>query len=101
MATGVIVLGGSGMLGSMVARYLSSYDDLDVSATVRTTDLATAWRERVPRVVWRIFDAEGKHPVQAFDVIDGNEWIVNCIGIVKPLIREDEPAEGESAIRIN
>jgi len=83
MATGVIVLGGSGMLGSMVARYLSSYDDLDVSATVRTTDLATAWGERVPRVVWRIFDAEGKGPVQAFDVIDGNEWIVNCIGIVK------------------
>jgi dTDP-4-dehydrorhamnose reductase len=101
MATGVIVLGGSGMLGSMVARYLSSYDDLDVSATVRTTDLATAWRERVPRVVWRIFDAEGKDPVQAFDVIDGNEWIVNCIGIVKPMIREDEPAEVERAIRIN
>lgn len=94
----VIVLGGSGMLGSMVADVLSTDDSLAVTATVRDEGLLSACRQVLPNVDWVRLDAGGD---DGLHVVEGHDWVVNAIGITKPLIRDDNAFEVERAIRVN
>ena len=87
------------MLGSMLVDVLSSDPELAVTATVRTTALAESFRANYPRVRWTVFD--GRRPDSGASVFRGQAWIVNAIGITKPLIRDDNPEEIETAIAIN
>jgi len=95
----VLVLGGTGMLGAMVTDYLGSISDLEVHATARDRTLIDRARDLVPRVTWRLFDAEGVDTDLSF--LAEYEWVINCIGITKPLIRDDNPQEVARAIRVN
>ena len=97
----VIILGGSGMLGSMVVDYLSRDPDLEVTATVRTEALAGKCSEQLPDVSWQLFDADASDLWNALGVIDGHDWVINAIGITKPLIHDDNAFEVERAVRIN
>ncbi len=101
MSIKVIVLGGSGMLGSMVANYLSRAPALEVAATVRTQVLAAKCRERLPVVNWLPFDAGSPESEKALAAIHNYDWVINAIGITKPLIHDDNAAEVERAILIN
>lgn len=96
--TRVLVLGGSGMLGSMVVDVLSRDPGLAVTATVRAEALRSALAARYGSVEWRWFDpAAGA----AADLFAGQAWVVNAIGLTKPLIRDDRPDEIERAIEVN
>lgn len=88
------------MLGSMVVDVLAADGRLQVAGTVRTPRLAGACRERLPQVVWREYDAanDGRSLAAA---LDGATWIVNAIGLTKPYVHDDDPAEVERAIRVN
>jgi len=94
----VIVLGGSGMLGSMVADVLSTDEALAVTATVRDEGLLAACKQALPGADWVSFDA-GED--DALRIVEGHHWVVNAIGITKPLIRDDNAFEVERAIRVN
>jgi dTDP-4-dehydrorhamnose reductase len=94
----VLVLGASGMLGSLVTTALASSGEVDLSATVRSEELAAPGRNRLPDVDWRLFDASAP---DGFAALSGAKWIVNCIGIIKPLIHDDNAFEVERAVRIN
>lgn len=94
----VLVMGGSGMLGSMVVDYLSRHSDFSLTATVRSADLRARMQTVYPQVRWEIADFAGPGNFAAFD---GQEWIINAIGITKPLIRDDNAAEILTAIQIN
>lgn len=98
--TTVAILGASGMLGSMVVDVLSRDRALDVTATVRTEQLAAAGRRRLPHITWRLFDADNWDGSSAAPLV-GQEWVINCIGITKQVIRDDDPADVARAIRIN
>lgn len=89
------------MLGSVVVSYLSQDPDLEVTATVRTEELATECRGRLPAASWRTFDADAFELWNALEVIDGHDWVINAIGIIKPLIHDDNASEVERAVRIN
>lgn len=98
--TSVVVLGASGMLGSMVVDVLDADGRLQVAGTVRTPSLLGACRERLPEVVWREYDATDDDRSLAA-ALDGATWIVNAIGLTKPYVHDDDPAEVERAISIN
>jgi len=99
--TNVTVLGGSGMLGSMVAEVLSRDPELNVSATVRSQTLADHCKHILPDVEWRIFEAVSTGRDAILRAINGAHWIINAIGITKPYAHDDDPPQVENAIRIN
>ncbi len=97
----ILVLGGSGMLGSMVADVLSRQAQFAVAATIRTDDLRVRCRSKLPAVDWRLCDATGVNQAALRAVIGDARWVVNAIGIIKPYVHDDIPAEVERAVRIN
>lgn len=94
----VLVLGGTGMLGSMVTEVLAEAPDLEVLATARTPAQARAGAARVPAAGWRVVDLEADDaPLD----LAGVAWVVSCVGLIKPHIREEEPATVGRAVRLN
>lgn len=80
----VVVLGTSGMLGSMVLREFAGDDTLEVTGTVRAA-----------------LDAERAGVDDLARLLDGASWAVNAIGVIKPYIRDDDAAAIERALRVN
>lgn len=96
----VLVAGGTGMLGAMVVDVLSRQEGFDLTATARDARWLAAAEERIPGVRWVEWDVERERdaeslPGGAFD------WIVNCVGVIKPFIRDDDPAQVARAVRVN
>lgn len=81
----VLVLGKGGMLGRMVFEYLSKQLDLKVEGTVRDQ-----------------FDANIfiKNPSE-FSIILDYDYLINCIGVIKPYCKDDDPEGVHNAIKIN
>jgi len=98
--TSVVVLGASGMLGSMVVDVLAGAGRLAVAGTVRSAGFAEACRQLLPSVTWREYDAQ-REDRSLTDALDGATWIVNAIGLTKPYVHDDDPAEVERAIQVN
>ncbi|MHA1988644.1 MAG: sugar nucleotide-binding protein, partial [Promethearchaeota archaeon] len=92
--TNILVLGVSGMLGSMVFDYLSKNKDFNVFGTVRNAKFQT---DRI-----YMFDAYKISQLEDEKILDLNiEYIINCIGITKPFSKDTDPAGVTRAIRIN
>jgi dTDP-4-dehydrorhamnose reductase len=97
----IVVLGASGMLGSMVMEYLSTDNSLQVKATVRREALKQILMAQRPGVEVALLDAEECEGQEIRDIINGNAWVVNAIGVIKPYIRDDHPREVERAVKVN
>ncbi len=86
------------MLGSVVTDYLARDGSLAIIGTVRSPYLLDQCRSRLPGVNWRLFDCCDE---RTWDALEDVDWIVNAIGITKPLIHDDRPSEVERALRVN
>lgn len=95
----ILVLGASGMLGSMLVDYLSRDAQLCVAGAVRTDALRDRFRSIYPGAQWTLF--KWASDPEAFRIMAGRQWIINAIGITKPLIRDDNPGEIRTAIEVN
>jgi dTDP-4-dehydrorhamnose reductase len=93
----VLVLGTTGMLGAMVLDWLRRDSDLEVSGTARTPTLGRElWGALAAPVIQEVDVERGDIPS-----LDDVQWVVNCIGIIKPYIRDDNRAEVLRAIHVN
>jgi dTDP-4-dehydrorhamnose reductase len=82
--TTVLVLGGGGLLGSMVEGYLSRNSALKVTATTRD-----------------VFDAEAfATGVEQKQLLDA-DYVINCIGVIKPFCKDTDAAGVRRAIAVN
>ena len=97
----VLVLGGSGMLGSMIVDWLARDRSLRVGATVRERQYLEHGRALLPEVQWSLLDVENDSSINALSVLEGIDWIINAIGVIKQFIHDDNPVEVERAIRVN
>ena len=97
--TNVLVIGGSGMLGSMVVDVLRREPGFKISATVRSRAASARLGAIFPEVDWRMLDAGSSDQIR--EAIAGANWIVNAVGITKPYAHDQNAAEVENAIRIN
>jgi dTDP-4-dehydrorhamnose reductase len=97
----IVVLGASGMLGSMIVDWLCRDHSLHVIATLRSAELKRPLQTSYPSPEWRVLDVDDLPATDLVELLDGARWAINCIGVIKPHIREDNPAEIERAIRVN
>jgi dTDP-4-dehydrorhamnose reductase len=98
----VVVLGASGMLGSMVVDWLGRDGELRVIATLSSPAGRQFFEGAYPAADWRVLNLDlDRSPASLRQLLAGAAWVVNCIGVIKPFIHEDIPAEIERAIRIN
>jgi dTDP-4-dehydrorhamnose reductase len=88
------------MLGSMVVDELARRPGIRVIATWRAAGQFTR-PVSIPGVEWVSFDAASVTLDQALRTCGKPEWIINAIGITKPLILDDNSQLVERAIRIN
>jgi dTDP-4-dehydrorhamnose reductase len=96
----VLVLGGTGMLGSMIVDELSRRPGIRLTATWRPGD-GKSHPTVDSGVKWTAFDAAAPSVDEALLACGHHQWIINAIGITKPLIRDDNPQQIERALRIN
>lgn len=92
----VLVLGGTGMLGAMVTDVLARSGDIALTVTSRTGDRPHISGPAATTPCFA-FDAE-RDEVPA---LAGYDWVINCIGVIKPYIKDDHAAQVERAIRVN
>lgn len=88
----VLVIGATGMLGWVVHRCLEQSSDLEVVGTSRGFALNENWS--LAR-----FDCQNFESSEVWN----KEWdyIVNCIGIIKPYCKDDDPKGVQEAISVN
>ena len=77
--TKIIVLGASGMLGSMLVDVLSREADWQVIATVRSENLAERGRQLMPQAESRLFrGGGGKRDGAAVACLGGSTLVHQC-----------------------
>jgi dTDP-4-dehydrorhamnose reductase len=96
--TRVIVVGATGMLGAMLVDVLARKPGLTVTATGRDTSLLEKAARLVPDVRWLRFDAADDDYRRS---LDGHDWVINAIGLIKPYVRDGVMQDVEQAIRVN
>lgn len=93
----IIILGANGMLGSMLLDFFSKDPFYEIQATVLTKkDIASKY----PQVKWKIFDAQS-NLAEIQSTIKGNAWILNAIGLIRQLIKDNDSEIVRRAIVIN
>jgi dTDP-4-dehydrorhamnose reductase len=98
----VLILGASGMLGSMLVDCLSRSDRFEITGAARSASgLLDRFREIYSDVVWRDFTYDLDQRTRAFESLGEFDWIINAIGITKPLIKDDNPSQIENAVLVN
>ena len=85
----VLILGATGMLGSACGSVLSNSKGIKLIKTSRTNQDG-----------YQLFDAQ-KDDVSEFIESIKPDWIVNCIGVIKPHINEKSVQSRINAIQIN
>ncbi len=92
--TNVLILGKSGMLGSMVYDYFKNSTNLNIYGTVRNPDYLQGND--------LLFDVYNFKQLEEKDFVDLNiDYIINCIGITKPFSKDNDPEGVKRAIAIN
>ena len=95
------MLGATGMLGSMVLDYLASVEGYDLVATTRASSPPAELNEQFREVRWARLDAAETESGELDRVLEGCDWAINAIGLIKPYVRDDNLTQAERAIRVN
>lgn len=96
----VLLLGGTGMLGAMVADVLARDPKIRLSVTARNPardGIAGPARQAACAPL----DAEADRDELPALLAPGFDWIVNAIGVIKPYIKDTDPVATERAVRVN
>ncbi len=97
----VIILGCTGMLGSMMLDVFVKRDEFDIIATYRNPKALKLLTNKYPKVDFRKLDAEKTDLKNTADAVKGGDWIINAIGFIKPHIHDDNAKETQKAILVN
>ncbi|MFC1659424.1 sugar nucleotide-binding protein [Pseudomonadota bacterium] len=95
----VCILGCTGMLGSAVLDVFVKNDSNHITATARSSDL---FNNSFSSIQWKIFDAEKKNLKNTLsEIVKDVDFVVNCIGIIKPYMQDSNPENIKRAIKVN
>lgn len=98
---GVVILGCTGMLGSMMLDFFVRSHEFDIIAICRNHKDGKLLKNKYPKVDFRKLDVEKASLKGMMDVTRDADWLINAIGITKPYIHDDNPEEVQKAILVN
>jgi dTDP-4-dehydrorhamnose reductase len=98
----ILILGGSGMLGAMVYDFFTSKDEFIVGVTYRNNPLSKFNMEQKSSE-WKldVLDSGYKENLKQIIKEFSPEYIINCIGIIKPYIKPNNSISVYRAIQVN
>ncbi len=89
----ILILGVTGMLGSMVYKYISKTNNHTVHKTIRKKNEGGDEH---------YFSVENfLHNVNDFSYVLDFDYIINCIGLIKPYCKDNDPEGVYNAIKVN
>ena len=94
----VLVLGANGMLGKMISLYLKSNNEFNVFVTARNK---SSFIEKNFEKNFTYFELSDNYIVNLKNIVNNIDFIVNCIGVIKPKIDEKNPNSIKETILIN
>jgi dTDP-4-dehydrorhamnose reductase len=97
----VAIVGCTGMLGAITLDSFVQSDKFDVIAVHRNGKEAKNFLAKYPGLETRVLDAETSNIDDIKKAIQGADWVVNAVGIIKPYIHDDDAVESERAVRVN
>ena len=92
----ILILGSTGMLGSMVDLYFRKKTNNEIISTIRS-------KPDIKKESIFYFDAEKEMSVLE-EIIKKHKninYIINCIGVIKPYCKDDDPGGKLKAIKVN
>ncbi len=99
--TKVLIMGAGGMLGSITAAVFAEDDSFEVTATIHNQNTSTEIKSKMPNAKLEVIDVSDTKVEDLVKAIGNNKWIINCIGIIKPYIHDDNFAEVLRATKVN
>lgn len=87
----VLVLGSTGMLGSMVYSYLKNHSEFEVTGTARNQN------KEFEEFDASLFTLKSEYSVD----FNNFDYVLNCIGIIKPFCKDDDSTGVKNAIVVN
>lgn len=93
----VLVIGASGMLGIGVLKALEGASDIRVSATTRDGRAVSGFET----VKTAKFVAGQDSVYELLSTLPPADYVINCIGVIKPYIKDENPEQRKNAMLIN
>ena len=98
----ILILGCTGMLGSEVLKVFNESKKFNITASVRyKKDIKLLKYEKFQKIKFFKFDVLKNSVQKLKNVIKKSTIIINCIGVIKPNIHEDNAKSKLDAIKIN
>jgi dTDP-4-dehydrorhamnose reductase len=97
----LVILGGTGMLGSMLVDVLSHDRHWSITATAQSPEQLAFGEAHLPQVRWQLFKVTPDSTIKALAALGPADWYINAIGLTKPYSHDDNFAEIANAIRVN
>lgn len=96
----ILVLGGTGMLGHEFIKALINYKNFNITATSR--DLKNKFiSNSKKKIKWIHLDVETIKIKSLKKIVHNQHYIINCIGLIKPYIKENSLKDLKRALKIN
>jgi dTDP-4-dehydrorhamnose reductase len=96
----ILVLGGTGMLGHEFINALINYKNFNITATSR--DLKNKFISNTKKKIkWIHLDVETIKIKSLKKIVNNQDYIINCIGLIKPYIKENSLKDLKRALKIN
>jgi len=101
----VLILGSAGMLGVEVLKQFASKPEISLHATYRKKrDLEKIKKiigKKFSTIKWHKFEIIGKYEAKLIKILKKKDFIINCIGLIKPYINDKDYFSIQNAININ
>ena len=100
----VLVLGSSGMLGIEVLRELLNRN-IDLYATIRSSSdkikIKKYLNSDISKIKFYNLDIKGSYKSKLKKIVSKKNFVVNCIGIIKPYIVDNDVKSLQNALNVN
>ena len=101
----ILILGAAGMLGLEVIREFSKKKNVLIYATIRNLNDKKLINKYLQKdyqdIYWIKFKIEKEYITKLKKIVKNKDFIINCIGTIKPYINENNALSVENAIKIN